>query len=95
MVQASIIALINNTFTRNTAKLLGGVTSIDQGSQLRDSHDLFIHNRAHKAGGIWYAVRLDLFLKYSIFFFNRASESGGVVYILQSLLEHIYLTPLR
>ena len=85
LIQASTIALISSNFTRNSAKLSGGVASIDQGSQLRDSHSLFIHNRAHKAGGVLNAIRLGLVLKHSIFSFNHANESGGVIYILQSL----------
>ena len=43
LIQDSTIALINGTFTRNSAKLSGGVASMDQGSQLCDSHGLFIN----------------------------------------------------
>ena len=87
LIQASTIALISSNFTRNSAKLSGGVASIDQGSRLHDSHGLFIHNRAHKAGGILYAVRSGLILNYSILCFNQASESGGGLYILQNLQD--------
>ena len=87
LIQDSTIALINSTFTRNSAKLSGGVASIDQGSQLYDSHGLFINNIAHKAGGVLYAVRSGLILNFSIFSFNQASESGGVLYFLQNLRE--------
>ena len=86
LIQSSTIALINSTFMRNSAKLSGGVASIDQSSQLRDSHGLLIHNRAHKAGGVLYAVRSGLVLNYSIFSFNQANENGGAIYIQQSSL---------